>query len=234
MALGSAITGLSPRGTPGPALFGSTSTPSPFVRAITQLRPGGISGRRYGDFTTEVSTLVDITASDTASLSATESPVDAQEIATTDTARLSATETAQLFNHITVVDTARLSVSETINLGIVGVTEKIASDTASLSASEALTISVTIEVTDIASLSASESATVDVNTEQVSVTDTASLSASEAVLLNVFSGVNDIAVGDVAFLRTTEIAIATEYVPVRPIRRIALSISMPHIELEIL
>lgn len=228
-----AITALALSGSPGLPVWRDTSTlPRPYTETFTQLSPGGGPQRLYGSFSSRVAlSIQSITVSDTASLSATESPVDSQEIATTDTARLSASESTQLFNFQAATDTASLSVSETISLVITGVTAKTASDTASISTTETTALAITTAVTDTASIFTSESATVDVSVEQKIVTDTASITTDEAVLLNVFAGVNAITVGDTAALTTSEAATVLE---VRRIKRIALSISMQRIELEIL
>lgn len=229
-----AKTALTPRGTPGLVSWratAGTSFPRPYSVTFTQLRPGGLPGRRYGDFTKAVSTLVDVVVSDTANLSATEEPFDRQEIATTETARISASETTQLFNFLAATDTAGLTVSETISLVITGVTVKSASDTASISTTESVAIAVTAAVTDTASISTTDSATVAVSVDQKTVTDTASLTTDEAVLLNVFTGVVPIGVTDTAWLTTSETAAVLE---VRRIRRITLQITTPHIDLEIL
>jgi hypothetical protein len=177
------------------------------------------------------STLVALTVSDTASISATEGPIDTQEIESADTARLSVSESTQLFNFLSAADTANLSLSETISLVITGVTAKTGSDTASLSLTESVAIAVTVDVTDTASLTLTESSSVAVSTEQVTVSDTASLTLDEAVSLNVFSGVNAISAVDGAALALVETANVLE---VRRIKRIALSISRPYIELEFL
>lgn len=208
------------------------TVPRPFTQQFTQLGPGGLSTFPHSNFTgkTEETTAA-LSVSDTASLSATESPVDSNEIATSDTVRLSLTESSQLFNFQAVTDTASLSLSETISLVQSGVTLKTASDTASLSVTEVSSIAVSVAITDTASLTLTESASVAVSTEQVTVSDTASLTIDESVLLNVFAGVNAISVADSALLSVIDTASVTE---VRRIKRIGLSISRPYIELEIL
>lgn len=231
MALGSAITSLSPRGTPGPANFRSSSTPSPFTRAFTQLRPGGVSGRRYGVFTTEEVLIAELVASDTASLSATEEPFDRNEIATTDTARLSATDSSQLFNSIGVTDSATLTAGETISVVISGVTLKTASDTASLSATETSAVGVSLAVSDTATLSASDSGVVVASAEAVSASDTATLSADEALLLEIFAGIVEKSVSDTAMFTVTDVAVRTE---VNRIRRITFAARIPRITFEVI
>lgn len=233
-SLAGAITTLGLAGVPfGAPVFDAEyqTNPRPYTQTFTQLGLNGCADVRHVTFSKTETTTATLVVSDTASISATESPIDLQEIATTDTARLSVSETTQLFNFRSVTDTASLAVSETISLVITGVTSKSASDTASVSTSETVAIAVTTAVTDTASLTVTDEATVDVSAENVAVTDTASITTDESVLLNVFSGVNAISVIDEARLTTAEVAAVHE---VRRIRRIALSISMPHIELEIL
>lgn len=230
MALGSAITSLSPRGTPGPALFGSSSTPSPFTRAFTQLRPGGVPGRRYGDFTAEEVLVAAFAVSDTASLSATEEPVDRNEIATTDTARLSANDVSLLFNRIDSTDTALLSAGETISVVISGVTLKTASDTASLSATESSAVGVSVAVSDTASLQATDTSVLVVSAENISVTDTASLSADDVQLLEIFAGIVEKSVSDTATFTVTDSAVVAQ---VRRIRKIKFQASMPRMTFEV-
>lgn len=228
-----AYTALTPRGTPGQVAWAETNNvPRAYTEDFTAFLPWGVPGRLYGDFTKVVSSTAALAVSDTASLSATEDPVDSNEIATTDTARLGVTDAAALFNFLASTDTATLLAFETISLAQSGVTLKTASDTTSLSASEAVTLNVSIDVTDTASLSVTDSSAVDVSVEEKSATDTASLTLSdEAVLLNIFTGVNEITVSDAANLRVSETASVIE---VRRIKRIALSITRPYIELEIL
>jgi hypothetical protein len=231
-SLAGARSALTPRGTPGLVSWhGAPNFPRTYSATFTQLRPGGIAGRRYGDFTKPVATVALITASDTASLTATEEPFDRNEIATTDTARLSASDVSQLFNRIDSTDMATLTAGETIVLGISGVTLKTASDTASLSANDALILDVTLDVSDTASLTATDVSTLDVSAESFDVTDTANLSADDSVLLEIFAGIVEKSVADTAFLTVNDIAAVME---VRRIRHISLEIRAPRITLEIL
>lgn len=233
-SLAGAITTLGLAGVPFAApVFDSEyhTTPRPYTQTFTQLGLDGCAVLRHTSFSHTETTTAEVNVSDTASISATESPVDTQEIAVTDTARLSVTDSSQLFNFLAATETAGLSLSETISLVIVGVTTKTGSDTASLTLTESTSVAVTIEVTDTASLTLTETPTVDVSTEQKTATDTASITLDEAVSLNVFSGVNTIAVGDAALLSIVE---SSSVIEVRRIKRIALSISRPYIELEIL
>src|ERR1044072_600479 len=145
------------------------ASPRPYTTTFTALSLAGALPRaRAVDFSgkTEQTTAA-IVVTDTASLSATESPIDTQEIESTDSARLAVSESSQLFNFIAVTDTANLSLSETISLVISGVTAKTASDTASLSLTESRSIAVTVAVTDTTSLTLTESSSVVVSTEQV-------------------------------------------------------------------
>jgi hypothetical protein len=228
-----AKTNLSARGTPGPATWrDTTSTPRPYLGPITQRRPGGIPGRQYGSFSREAVTTVTLDVSDTASLSATEEPFDRNEIATTDTARLSASDVSLLFNRIDVTDTASLTAGETISVVISGVTLKTASDTASLSATEAAAaVGVSLAVTDTASLQASDTSALVVSAENISVTDTASLSADDVQLLEIFAGIVEKSVSDTATFTVTDSAVVVE---VGRIRKIKFEARVPRITFEVL
>lgn len=193
-------------------------TRSSYTQTFTRV---GVSGgvKRYGSFSKTQEVVASIVVSDTARLSATEDPVDEQEISTADTARLSVSEVSQLFNFLQSSDTASLQGSETVNLTISGVTAKEATDTASLSLTEATSISVTVSVTDTASIEGTDEAgTVAAQTEVVDVTDTAALSVDESVLLNVFVGVVDKSVSDQARISITESGLAVEVNRIKLIR----------------
>jgi len=212
-SLATARSALTPRGTPGRISWRDTAPGSvtrPYTVTFTQFRPGGIPGRRYGSFTKTVATTAAITVSDTASLSATEEPIDRNEIATTDTARLSASDVSQLFNRIDATDTATLSAGETIALQISGVTLKTASDTASLSASETSTVGVSVDVSDTATLTATDTSSVAISAESKDVTDTASLSADDTVLLEIFAGIVERSASDTALLTVSDLAFVAE------------------------
>lgn len=202
----------------------------PYEATWTGLGLSATPGKRAVSFSKTEVTSVTHSVSDTASISATENPVDTQEISTFDTARLSVTDTAQLFNFLQASDTASLQGSDTVNLTISGVTAKAATDTASLSLTEATSISVTIAVTDTASIQGvDEAGTVTTPTEVVSVVDTASLSVDADVLLNVFVGVVEKQVSDSISIQAIEAATASE---VNRIRRITFSSSAPRILFE--
>src|SRR5688572_10504485 len=231
-SLASAKTALTPRGTPGLVAWRDmSSTTRAYSVAFTQFRPGGIPGRRYGSFTKVASSTAEFSVSDTASLSATEEPVDRNEIATTDTARLSATETSLLFNRIDVTDTATLTAGETISVVIIGVTLKTASDTASLSSSETATLGISLAVSDTASLSATDTSVLVVSAENIATSDTASLSTDEAVLLEIFAGVVEKTAADTATLTVSESAVVVE---ARRIRKIKFQSRMPRMTVEVL
>lgn len=212
--------------------YGAAPTfPRPYEATWTGLGLSALPGVRAVDFSGKSElTTAPLDVSDTASLSATEDPIDTNEIVTTDTARLSATESTQLFNFRSTTDTASLSVSETIGLVQSGVTLKTASDTATLSVTESVAVGVTIDVTDTASLTVSESVSVSTTAETVDVTDTATLTVDESLLLAIFAGVVELNAQDTALLTTSEIASAIE---VRRIKRITLSIRFPRITMEI-
>lgn len=225
---------LTPRGTPGLVSWRATSSttfPRPYTVTFTQLRPGGVPGRRYGSFAKTVATTATLVVSDTASLSATEEPIDQNEIATTDTARLSASDVSQLFNRIDASDTASMTAGETIALAISGVTLKTASDTASLSATDTSALGVTVDVSDTASLTATDTSSVAVSAESKSVTDTASLAADDEQLLEIFAGIVERSASDNALLTVSERASIVE---VRRIKKITLQIRAPRITLEII
>lgn len=227
-----AKTNLSARGTPGPATWrDTTSIPRPFIAQITQRRPGALPGRMYGSFARAAVTTVTLDVSDTASLSATEEPVDRNEIATTDTARLSASETSLLFNRIDVTDTATLTAGETISVVISGVTLKTASDTASLSSSETSTVGVSVDVTDTATLTATDTSVLVVSVEAIAASDTASLSTDDAVLLEIFAGVVEKTASDTATLTVSETAIVVE---ARRIRKIKFQANAPRMTFEVI
>ncbi len=231
-SLASAKTALTPRGTPGKVSWRDLSSVTrAYSVPFTQYRPGGIPGRRYGAFTKAASSTAALNVSDTASLSATEEPVDRNEIATTDTARLSASDVSLLFNRIDAIDTARLTAGETISVVISGVTLKTASDTASLSSSETSTVGVSVAVTDTASLSATDTSALVVLGETFAVTDTANLSADDVQLLEIFAGIVEKSVSDNAFLRVSDSAVVVE---VRRIRKIKFEASFPRITFEVL
>lgn len=227
-----AKTALSARGTPGPATWrDTTSSPRPFIAQITQRRPGALPGRLYGSFVRSVVTTASFAVSDTASLSATEDPVDHNEIATGDTARLSATDVSQLFQRIDVTDTASLTAGETIALLQSGVILKTVTDTASLSATEVTTVGVTVDVTDTASLTATDTSAVVVTSQTLSVSDTASLSADDVQLLEIFTGIVEKTVTDLALLTANDAAVVLE---VGRIRKITFEARIPRITFEVL
>lgn len=230
--LDGAYTALTAAGLPGFATWVEYSTPRSYEADFTEKSPGGLAKQTYGTFTHAELTDLEITVSDTASISATESPVDSQEIAVSDTARLSLTETSQLFNYLQSTDTASLGLSETVALTITGVTNIAPTDTASLTLTESVALSVTVGVTDTTSLQlTSEAGTVATTVVEKSASDTASLSVSDASLLSIFSGVNAISVVDDIRLSVAETAQAVE---VLRIKRIELELDAPSIELEIL
>ncbi len=144
--------------------------------------------------------------SDTASLSATESPIDTNEIVTYDSANLTATELAGLLDHYGVTDLASLTLNESIALNITGVLNIPITDTASLTLTESTALGITIDVTDGASLTLTESATVAVATEVLDVTDDAALAANDFATLDVFSGGAAFTVSDTVLLQDTESA----------------------------
>jgi hypothetical protein len=211
------------------------TSPKPYTQTFTALSNNGTSGPYLTDYSgkTEL-TDVSLEVSDTASLSATEEPVDSQQIEVADIARLSVTETVSHFHFIAVTDTATLSASELVALSITGVTPKPVTDTASISATEVTSLSVSLSVTDTASLSATDTSSVAVSTESVDVTDTASLSADDASLLTVFTGQLELNVVDSASLRTTETASIQTFEALQPIRLIRFDITAPSIRFEFL
>ncbi len=225
-----AVTGLSARGTPGPVTWFVAPVDSrDYVGNFTDRSTGGLAGRIYGDFTRATAPLASLSVSDTASLSATEEPIDRNEIATTDTARLSASDVSQLFNRIDATDTATLSAGETIALQISGVTLKVASDTATLSASETSTVGVTVGVSDTATLTATDTSSVAISAESKNVTDTANLSADDSVLLEIFAGIVERSASDTALLRANDFAVVAE---VRRIRHIKFQMRKPRMTIK--
>lgn len=208
------------------------TTPRPFTQQFTQLGLGGLSTFPHNDFSGKVSeTTATFTVSDTASLSATEEPIDQNEITTGDTARLSATDSSQLFNRLDVTDTATLSAGETIGLLISGVTLKTASDTATLSSSETSELGVSVDVSDTATLTVTDTSSVDVSAESLDVTDTANLSADDTQLLEIFAGIVERSASDTALLTVNDLASVIE---VRRIKRISFHVRMPRMTIEVL
>lgn len=206
--------------------------PRPYTDTWTGLGLNSLPGKRAVDFSGKVEiTLAAVSATDTIYLQVTEDPVDEQEIATQDNARLAVSDTAALFNNIANTDTASITLSETVSLLVSGVVTKTASDTASIAIAEAASINVTVDATDTASITLSdEDSDVVVSVEQKSASDTASISIDEEHLLNIFTGVNVVNASDTCSLTLGESVTATE---VRRIRRVALDIHVPRIELEI-
>jgi hypothetical protein len=212
-SLAGAITTLGLAGVPfgGPVWNSEYLTePRPYTVTFTQLGLDGSSVVRHTDYTKIELTDVQHVVSDTASVSATEGPIDSQIITTHDAASLAVTDTASLFNFLNITDSISLSVSESVGLIISGVTEKPVTETASLSVSETVALSVTVEVTDTASISVTDSGTVDVDSENVTASDDAAVSVSEEVLLGIFAGINVVNVGDVATLTAVEAALVRE------------------------
>lgn len=220
-------------GVPGlPTWRDTLSTTRAFSQQFTHRHPGGIFGRAYGSFTKTAATSVDVDVTDTASITATESPVDSQEITTNDVIRLGVTESTQLFNFISVTESFVPGLSETVSLIISGVTDRPVTDTASLTLSESVALGISIDVTDTASLQLTgEAGTVVTSSELVTVTDTASLSVSEEQILNIFTGVVDISVNDTASLAlAVESAAAIE---ARRIDRIGLQFATPGLSIQL-
>lgn len=208
------------------------TVPRPYTQTFTQLGLDGSSVARHTVFTGKTEeTLAPLAVTDSALLSATEDPVDAQTLATTDIARLSVTESVAVFRTVAGTDTALLSVTETVSLLISGVTSKPVTDTASLAATEAIAISVSVGVTDTASLSASDSAAVVVSNETLTASDTASLAATESVLVEVFTGQAPISVNDSALLAVSDSA---QLVQLRPVAKITFKLSKYRMRFELL
>lgn len=145
--------------------------------------------------------------SDTAAFSATETPIDRNEVTTWDTAalRLSA-ETANFLIRYAVSDTATMTIAESIGLVQSGVIDRPVTDTASLSTTEAAAIAVQVSVTDDAALSGTDSGTVDVSRVALSATDDAALSTADTASVTVFTGSIGINLSDGASLTVTETA----------------------------
>lgn len=183
------------------------TSPKPYTVTFTQLGLNAGPVVRHVDYSGKVSpTDSAFDVFDTASVSATESPVDSQEITTNDVARVAASESISLLKRLDPTDTALVAVSESISLVIGGVTDKPVTDTASVSAADVATLDVTIDVSDTASVSTTDVAVVDVSVEQIIVSDTASVSTTDEALRNVFAGVNVIAAADFAFITVGESA----------------------------
>lgn len=166
--------------------------------------------------------------SDTAYLSLTESPLDANEIVTYDTLSLRfSSESASLLNYYGVTETLRLSVGESVSLVTAGIFAKAGTDTLSLAATDTAAISATLEVSDTLSLSLTESApTIDTTAITVDVTDTLSLSLDDAASIEQFSGFDPVVVGEILGLAITDSAVAT---PSRKVASIAISYKSPKI-----
>jgi hypothetical protein len=231
MSLIGAYTALSSTGAPGLAIWNDISYLRSYTEDFTERHPGGLTGETYGTFSHTTSSGAAFSVSDTASFSATEDPVDRNEIATGDTARLSASDVSQLFQRIDVTDTATLTAGETIALLQSGVILKTASDTASLSATEVTALGVTVDVSDTASLSATDISTVDVSAQNLSVTETASLSADDEQFLEIFAGIVDKTVFDSVPLTGSDIATVSE---IGRVRKISFHTRMPRITFEVI
>jgi hypothetical protein len=189
------------------------TSPRPYTITFTQLGLNGTQAARHVDFSGKTEeTTATLSVVDTASLSATEGPIDTNEIVTYDSANLSASEVASLLNHYGLTDTANLAISESIALNISGVNVLSTTDTASISVSESVALGITVGVTDTASLTLTESSTVTVTTEVLGVTDTASLSIADFAALNVFSGNAAFGASDDAAIRLTESAIVAQVI----------------------
>lgn len=197
----------------------------------TDLSVSGAPGMRQEFEAAEERTQIDVTVSDAVLISATEGPVDSQEITSHDTARLRSTESAALFNFIPVTDTARLSVSETVSLLISGIAAKPVTDTASLSVAESSVLSVSLDVTDDADIEVSDESDVATTVEQKTASDDASLSVSEETTLNVFTGLVEVTASDIGHLGLIESASALE---VRRIKHIAMKLYMPRMTFELI
>lgn len=193
----------------------------------------GTMQRVYGDFTKAAVDFAEITASDTASLSATEGPLDYQEITTYDTASLSVSEVLSRLNFLGVTEAFGLTVSEAVSLIQNGVANKPVSDTASLSLTESVAISVNVDVTDTADLTLSgESVTAATVRELLAVTDGASLSIDEEVSLGIFAGSVGQSVSDLANLVMTDTAVVSIFDPTLGlVTSIKFSVRQPSIQI---
>jgi hypothetical protein len=215
------LTALTLAGSPGLAPFEfevSSNVPRPTLSPFTELSLGAGPGRISGPFVKEVPNVLPLAVVDTANLSGTESPVDANQITTWDTARLASTEVVGLVIRYAVTDIATLSVSEQIGLTQSGVLDRPVTDTASLSSSEVVALAVQVALTDTASMSASETATVVNTGVSIGVTDTASLQSVDTESVTIFTGSLSFTVGDSAFLTASEVAFVTTPAQVSAIR----------------
>jgi hypothetical protein len=150
--------------------------------------------------------LVEAEASDTAYLSAVESPVDSQELTTYDVASLSSTEAATFLRTASITDTASLSASEAVSLNISGVLASDVTDTASVAASEVVALDVILDATDTASIQADpETGIVDESGADVAVTDLASISVADSASVDIFAGLIAASVSDTAWLLLDEV-----------------------------
>jgi hypothetical protein len=224
-----AVTALALYGAPGqPQLPDPTTFPRPGGLEFTHLGLGGTPGSTYGTFTKTAVTYLELDVTDSASLSASESPIDSQQIVSYDIARIALAETAALLNRYSLTDTAAISLSEVVALSIAGVLDKPVTDTASLSLTESTALSVTVAVTDTASVSVTDDGEVAATVEGIAPTDTASLSVTETSLLEVFVGQLSLTVSDTARLTLTESAAA---VPIARVTGISIQSVLPEIRI---
>lgn len=231
-SLAGTLTFLTLSGLSGPEVYvpqGETLTVRPTNLEFTEL--GLYGGPKFlaSEFTAKATApQQDWVLSDTAYLTATEGPIDVNEIVTYDTASLRAIlEQASLLNYYAVTETARLSAGESVSLVTSGVTPKVVTDTASISATDVATLDVTLDVTDTASITGTEDpGTVDVNSEAFAVTDDAAITVDEGAAVNQFSGFDPIVVGDIVYLSAIDTATASVS---RKVASIAIRYRMPKI-----
>lgn len=221
------VTALTLSGVPGHLPFiEQGATAGAHTGSFTRLGLGGYSRPIDAIPAKDAAAQAELNVTDTASLSATEGPLDSNEIITYDTARLSAVDVSNIYNFYTLTDTARLFINEAVTLNVSGVTDNPATDTASISATEVATVDVTVDVTDTASLQTTDTPTVDTAGVVISVTDTASLSTTDTAAYDAITGVAYLTGEDQALLRVVDTAVVTVD---RKISAIAISYKAPKI-----
>lgn len=178
--------------------------------------------------------IVYVTVSDTASVSATEDPIDSQDIASSDIGYLAVTEVAVLGAVIYATDTASLTLGEAVNLGITNNTAKSGTDTASLTLTEVASAHVSIEASDTASLSVSESTSADITRQDIQPTDTASLSVDDSATVSVITGDIPLTAVDSARLTVTETATVSAFSPPNQVRRVYTAFSAARLTIQVL
>lgn len=204
-----AITFLTLAGTPGLTPYtDTTSFPRTYSADFTRLSISATPTSPSGSFTgkTEESTIY-VTVSDTASATATEDPIDTQDITSADLVYATLTESASLANYVAASETAFVTLGEAVTLSITSNTAKAGTDTASATITETASVAVAIDVTDTASVTATEGTpTIDTPANLVSVTDTASVTITDSPQIDIYTGFIPATGEDIASVTLAEVA----------------------------